>query len=274
MRVRFWGTRGSFPVPGAATLRYGGNTACLEMNAGDELVVVDAGSGLRELGRSLVQGPPRRLSLLMTHLHWDHLLGFLFFEPAYALGWELMVGGWPAGLDGLKRMFKVGRSESHFPVHWEKLAARIERSPELEPPRFSVGALQVRTTPLNHPQGGVGYSFAHHGRRLVFLTDNELDGPGPVGLDEFAEFARGADVLIHDAQFTPEEHRERRGWGHSDYAQAVELARRAEVGRLLLFHHDPGRSDDALDELVVRAQELAGPRLAVQAAIEGSELEL
>jgi phosphoribosyl 1,2-cyclic phosphodiesterase len=275
MRVIFWGTRGSFAVPGPATLRYGGNTTCLQIEpASGETVVVDAGSGLRELGRVLAPGAPQAVHLLITHLHWDHLLGFLFFEPAYLSGWEVRVAGWPQALEGLRSLFATQQGDGHFPVSWENLPARLGPAPGLQPPRFSLGSMEVATTPLNHPQGGIGFRFSEEGRDLVFLTDNELEGPGPRSFEQFVEFCRGAEVLVHDAQFLPEEQEGRRGWGHSDYAAAVRLAREAGAGRLLLFHHDPGRSDEGVAAIERRAQELAGPGLAVTAAREGQSLEI
>jgi phosphoribosyl 1,2-cyclic phosphodiesterase len=262
-------------VPGPATLRYGGNTTCLHLEpASGETVVVDAGSGLRELGRVLAPSGPGLVQLLLTHLHWDHVLGFLFFEPAYLADWEIRVGGWPKGLQGLRSLFATRQGDGHFPVGWEELPARVAAAQELAPPRFSLGSLEVATTPLNHPQGGIGFRFSENGRDLAFLTDNELEGPGPRSFADFVEFCRGAEVLVHDAQFLPEEQPGRRGWGHSDYAAAVRLAREAGVGRLLLFHHDPGRSDEAVEAIQRRAQELAGPGLAVEGAREGQTLEI
>lgn len=274
MKLTFWGTRGSIAVPGPDTLRHGGNTTCLCLEIeGQRPVVLDAGTGIRRLGLQMTEAPgPLDICLLMTHLHWDHLLGFLFFEPAYTTGASIAVGGWPRGMEGLRNIFDARRGDGNFPVTFGDLPARIQADEGLRPPRFRLGPVQVFTMGLNHPQGGIGFRFEQEGRALVFLTDNELHGPGPYGPDDYARFCQGADVLIHDAQYLPEEMDKRRGWGHSDWASVVDLAQRAGVGQLILTHHDPGRTDDQVDQIVALAQGKAGPGLPVQAAREGQSL--
>ncbi len=275
MKLTFWGTRGSIAVPGKDTLRYGGNTTCLCLEIeGQRPVILDAGTGIRNLGLCLAQyGQPLDLCLLITHLHWDHLLGFLFFEPAYRGGANLSVGGWPRGMEGLRSLFDSRRGDGNFPVTFSDLPARIQADESLRPPRFRLGSVQVTTIGLNHPQGGIGFRFEVEGRALVFLTDNELYGPGPYNPDHYARFCQGAEVLVHDAQYLPEEMASRRGWGHSDWRSVVELARRAGVGRLVLTHHDPGRRDEQVDDILAQARQEAGPDLPVEAAREGMVLE-
>lgn len=172
------------------------------------------------------------------------MLGFLFFEPAYTVGANLAVGGWPRGLEGLRSL------------------------------RFRLGPVQVTTMGLNHPQGGIGYRFQEDGQALVFVTDNELRGPGPYGLDDYARFCQSAQVLVHDAQYLPQEMERRQGWGRSDWASVVELTRKAGVGRLVLTHHDPGRTDRQVDEIVAQACQAAGPGLTVEAAYKDLCLEV
>lgn len=271
MRFTFWGTRGSIPVPGPGTLRYGGNSTCCELDLDGQRVIIDAGSGIRPLGHTL--GPePGELILLLTHLHWDHVMGFPFFAPAYSPQAVIRVGGWPRGLPGLEQMFHSVHAQGYFPIDFKDLHAEIQRDPSLDPPRFAIGRHQITTIPLNHPQGAIGYRLEGPGGALVFITDNELDPLTPAP-PKLVQFCRGADILIHDAQFLPSEMALRRGWGHSDWASALRLAQAAGVGRLLLTHHDPSRDDQALDRLASEAQAQAGG-LAVEAAAEGQVLEL
>ncbi len=275
MELTFWGTRGSVAVPGPETLRYGGNTTCLEVRlASGELVVIDAGTGIRKLGdRLLARGPAPVVNLLVTHLHWDHLIGAPFFAPFYRKETLVRVGGWPRGLGGLALLFNTRHSDGHFPVAFEDLPSRIEAAEEMMRPRFALGGAEITLCPLNHPQGAVGFGIAEAGRRLVFLTDNELaaaGGPPP----EVVDFCRGAAVLIHDGQYLPEEMDRRRGWGHSDWAAVLRLARAAGVERLILTHHDPARRDEEVDRLLAAAREAAGAGLTVEAAWEGLALSL
>ena len=276
MRFTFWGTRGSIAVPGPDTLRYGGNTTCLQVvPSSGASIIVDAGTGIRPLGLELCQqNPEGEVLLLITHLHWDHILGFLFFGPVYHPGWRVRVGGWPKALGGLKSIFNTRHADGNFPVGWDDLPGSVEMADELEPPRFSAHGMDVRTAPLNHPQGGLAFRFEEKGKAFAFVTDNELMGPGKASIDDFVGFVSGARVLVHDAQYLPEEMPSRYGYGHSDYNQAVELARRAGVERLILTHHDPSRSDEQIDELLAKARQAAGPDLQVDAASEGLSVEL
>ncbi len=275
MRLTFWGTRGSIPVPGPDTVRYGGNTSCLEIESREgRRVVVDAGTGIRPLGRKLMAQEPDEINLLITHLHWDHLLGFIFFEPAYRKGWVIKLGGWPLGLSGLRGLFDNHLGDGHFPVGFDDLPAKIMPSRELEAPRSRLGGLTLRACPLNHPQGGVGFRFDEREASLVFLTDNELGGPGPASLDDFVRFCAGARVLIHDGQYLPSEMAGHAGWGHSDWASALDLARLAGVERLILTHHDPSRDDGQVDDLIGQVRRAAPPGLVVEAAAEGMVVEV
>lgn len=270
MRLTFWGTRGSIPTPGRDTLRFGGNSTCLQLELGGRQIIIDAGSGIRLLGQALL-GKVREVTLLITHLHPDHLLGLPFFAPIFDPRMTILVGGWPNALAGLRRLFYSGRPVGGFPVPFDRLPARIKRGPGLDPPRFSLGEYRVTTTPLSHPQGSIGYRFEGPEGVLVFITDNELPTQGlPPRL---VEFCRGARVLIHDGQYLPQEMGPFRGRGHSDWRSALALAQAAGVGRLLLTHHDPNRTDHQVQETVEQAREQAGG-LAVDAAAEGMVLEL
>ena len=276
MRFTFWGTRGSIAVPGPDTLRYGGNTTCLQVTpSSGASVIVDAGTGIRPLGLELCKRDSEGdVLLLITHLHWDHILGFLFFDPVYHPDWRVRVSGWPLAMKGLKSIFNSRHADGNFPVDWDDLPGVVELAEELKPPSFSLAGMEVRTAPLNHPQGGVAFRFEENGEAFAFITDNELMGPGKAKMDDFVEFLSGVQVLVHDAQYLPEEMPARYGYGHSDYLQAVELARRAGVERLILTHHDPSRSDHQVDKLLAEARKAAGPNLQVDAASEGLVVEL
>ncbi|MBU1154261.1 MAG: MBL fold metallo-hydrolase [Proteobacteria bacterium] len=270
MRLRFWGTRGSIPAPGPDTLRFGGNSTCLQLELGGQQVIIDAGSGIRPLGQSLL-GKCKQVTLLITHLHPDHLMGFPFFAPIFDPEMTILVGGWPNALHGLKRLFYSGRPVGGFPVPFDHLPARIVRGPGLDPPRFSLGGYQVRTTPLSHPQGSIGYRFDGPEGALVFITDNELPPQSPS--PRLVDFCRGAKVLIHDCQYLPSEMGSYHGRGHSAWPSALALSQAAGVGRLLLTHHDPDRTDGQVQDMVDEARKHAGG-MAVDAAAEGMVLEI
>lgn len=274
MKLTFWGTRGSIAVPGPTTLRYGGNTTCLGLEIdGQPPVILDAGSGIRPLGIKLAETPgPLEVILLITHLHWDHLLGFLFFDPAYRPGSQIRLGGWPRGRDGIRSLFDSQRSDGHFPVMFSNLPSTVSLDETILAPRFDLGAVSVRTIPLNHPQGGIGLRFEVDGRVFVFLTDNELGGPGKLQIDDYARFCEGAHVLVHDAQYLPEEMDKRVGWGHSDWRSVLELGRKAGVEQLILTHHDPNRSDEELDDILTEARHEAASGMQVEMAHEGLSL--
>ena len=294
MRVRFWGTRGSLAKPGPSTLRYGGNTACVEARAADgSLIILDCGTGAHELGQALMASgeKPIRGHLLITHTHWDHIQGFPFFAPLFVPGneWDIYA---PGGLGQHLEQTLAGQMEyTYFPVRLGQLGATI-RFHDLVEGTFQVGGVTVTARYLNHPAVVLGYRLEADGVTVVYATDHEPHGelaqpeggsPRPVHDEDrrHLEFVRGADLLIHDAQYTAAEYDAtpfgKRGWGHTAIDQAIDLAALASVERLALFHHDPLRSDDALDKLVVegRARPLAlQSRLEVFGAAEGMALEL
>ncbi|MGD8564178.1 MAG: MBL fold metallo-hydrolase [Desulfarculaceae bacterium] len=276
MHLSFWGTRGSIAVPGSDTLRYGGNTTCLEVNfGGGHCLIVDSGTGIRRLGEKLASRPePPRVKMILTHLHFDHLYGFPFFSPVYQAEAEIKVGGWPTGLEGLASLFDSRQNDGRFPLRFDQLPSKIGRSAQMTASRFELGAAVVRTTPLHHPQGCLGLRFEEGGNAIVFITDNELDPNAEIKPAALVPFCQGAEVLIHDAQYLPEEMPSRAGWGHSDWRSAVELARMSGVGRLILTHHEPSRTDDQIDEIVAKARYAAGANMMVEAAYEGMKVEV
>jgi len=281
MNVKFWGTRGSIAAPGKETILYGGNTCCLEITLeSGQKIVMDAGTGLRALGeRYIALREAADILLLMTHIHWDHIQGFAFFEPIFDPSSRISVDGFPAAMKGLRAIFDNQMGDGFFPVRFEDLKAHIAYIGELSRHPITVGNTRIEVIPLNHPQGAFGYRFQEGHQKLVFMTDNELLRNGPPGktLADYVEFARDADVLIHDAQFTPDEIDRHRGWGHSDCATTVELAVKAHAKQLLLFHHAPARTDAELAAVVEKCRRLTeeeGHPIVIEAAKEGSEFTL
>jgi len=286
MKIRFWGTRGSIATPGPATVRYGGNTACVEVRSGGTLAVLDCGTGGHALAHALVDtGTARRGHLLLTHMHWDHIQGIPFFSPLYTAGneWDIYA---PRGLRQSLRDALAGQMQyTYFPLSLEQLAATI-RYHDLIEGRFALDDLRVTARYLNHPALTLGYRLEVGGVVTVYATDHEphgrglaVTGTGPLtGEDErHAEFLAGADLVIHDAQYTAAEYPAHTGWGHSTAEYVVHLAARAGVRRLALFHHAPHRDDAALDRLVEDARRhlaATGATVEVFAAAEGQLLEL
>lgn len=271
--VRFWGVRGSIPSPGPRTAGVGGNTSCVEVRLGGQRIIIDGGSGLRQLGEAR-GGRPLAATMLFTHLHWDHIQGLPFFAPFFHPDSALALFG-PAGLDeALCRQM----SGPTFPVGTEAFAAdwRCQTIPSRT--SFAVGEVVVSTLPLRHPGGVLGYRLEHAGRALVHLCDYE---PPASGLDaEVVAFAADADVLTVDAQYLPEEYPRKVGWGHGTWRHAVELAAAAGAGQLVLTHHDPTRDDAGVLAIEQRARQharsLSGARRLADcwAAREGLELPL
>ena len=288
LRLRFWGTRGSIPSPGPSTVRYGGNTPCLELRAGDGwLVILDAGTGIRDLGRSLMEranGQPIKGDIFLTHAHWDHIQGIPFFAPIFQAGNHFTIWGSKSLETSIDRVVRDQMSPVVFPVSFDELDARIDFQAIAAETHGGRG-YTVRAFHVQHPGGALAYRFtdgAANDRALVYVSDNELRPHSSYqsGADwraEFAEFVRGASVLVHDTTYTTDEYEHHRGWGHSTYRDAVELAIDGGVETLVLFHHKPERSDDEIDVCVAECRAQVAQRksrLKVVAAAEGMSLEI
>ena len=285
MRVRFFGTRGSIATPGPHTLRYGGNTSCIEVqSSAGTLVILDMGTGAAVLGRELMaRGEPSRGHILISHTHWDHIQGIPFFAPLFVPGFEWDIYG-PRGVhQGLRQTLAGQMQSAYFPVTLEQLGAAI-RYRELVEGRLRIGDIEVTCRYLNHPALTLGYRLEADGAALVYACDHEPHSHAlATGVGDFlgedrrhAEFLAGADLVVHDAQYRASEYPQKIGWGHSTIEYACAVARLAKVGQLALTHHDPMRDDAAIDALVdsLRAEgfRLAGPHIV--AAAEGHEVEL
>lgn len=262
MKVRCWGARGSIPVSGPEFDRYGGDTTCIEIRSkNDALLVIDAGTGIRRLGCQLVEQGRLDLTLLFTHTHWDHVLGLPFFKLLYNPQARIDLYGSPGLQGNISKLLARVMAPPLFPVPFVDLPSRIEGL-VWHGESLQVDSLKVTRIALSHPNLGAGYRVEEDGRSFVFLTDNELSQHhrGGRSFDEYAAFCQGADLLVHDAEYTPEEYPGRRGWGHSHFRDAAQLAKAAGVKTLGLFHHNQERTDDGVDELVRRCREvLSGP---------------
>src|SRR5262245_31971399 len=294
MRVRFWGTRGSIATPGLRTIGYGGNTSCVEMRCGTDLLVFDAGTGIRELGAALAQeahGEPITVHLFISHTHWDHIQGFPFFLPAYQPTTTIHVYGSPGQARSLERILRGQMDADYFPVALGDLSATIDVQ-EYRGGDFQIGDTHVAAMYLNHPGMNLGYRVTHGDRSVVYATDNEpyrytldhLARRAEAGREfggrldeEFVRFVSGADLYIGEAQYTDEEYPAKIGWGHSSLSATVEVALKGQVKRLALFHHDPMHGDEVVTAMVEVAQRLIAAQLSPLecfAAREGQTLEI
>jgi phosphoribosyl 1,2-cyclic phosphodiesterase len=297
-RIKFWGVRGSIPTPGPGTVRYGGNTSCVEVRAGGEIIILDAGSGIRLLGQSLQHefgSDPINLSLLISHTHWDHIQGLPFFLPAYGRQNQLRVFGYDGTRARLGEILAGQMETPFFPVSMSELPGKIEVE-ELREMDFQIGKVEVRAKFLNHPGVCAGYRIFTSAGSVAYMPDNEpfdqLDeqlrnrGAENTGYKykspseeraDLVSFLQGADVLILDAQYTDEEYQNHIGWGHGSVSSVVSLAAAADAKRLILFHHDPNHDDGLVEKIVEKARmQMAqiGKSITVEAAQEGSEIIL
>jgi phosphoribosyl 1,2-cyclic phosphodiesterase len=297
VRLKFWGTRGSIAVPGPETLRYGGNTTCVELRADGEIIVLDAGSGIRPLGVALqkeFQAQPIKLSLLITHAHWDHIQGFPFFKAAYDPNNQIRIFGFDGAGATFREIMTEPMRAPFFPISMRELSAKMDIN-KLNQMKFSLGKVDVHAAFVNHPGVCAGYRIFTSAGSVAFLPDHEpyefflhaagnkqltADQAKQIAAEEHAQlvqFLRGSDMLILDSQYTDQEYKTHIGWGHGSISSAVSLAIEAEVQTLLLFHHDPSHDDDTVDTMVESGRELVikgGSHLEIAGAQEGSEILL
>lgn len=279
MRVTFYGVRGSVPAPGPTTARYGGNTSCVEVILGDgTTLVLDAGTGMRALGSTLLEGGRhQRTHLLLSHTHWDHVLGLPFFAPLWRKDSEILV--YPLPTDAQERFQRTIFDDIHFPVSVNDIPAKVEFVKPSEEP-WQIGSARVRRIALNHPGSAQGFRIDDaSGASLVYLTDNELlrGESGEAALDALARFSGSADLLIHDSQYLDSDMPAKCGWGHSVVDDVLTLGKRAEAKKLVLFHHDPDRTDGDLDKIKVRSTAWLAehaPETALCVAMEGQTVDL
>ncbi|MEW6299601.1 MAG: MBL fold metallo-hydrolase [Thermodesulfobacteriota bacterium] len=278
MKVTLWGTRGSVAAPGVETARYGGNTACVEVcGAGGTVLVLDAGTGIRRLGTALPR-PLRRVDLLLTHLHMDHIQGLGFFAPLHTPEVEVHIWGPASPTLSLKRRLMRYLSPPLFPVRLRELPCRLVLH-EVPCGDFDVGEFHISSALICHPGPTVGYRIATSDATFAYLTDHEP----ALGVRHFPlapewtsghALAAGADLLVHDAQYSSAEYAERVGWGHSSLPHALAFAALARVNQFVPFHHDPAHNDDDLDRLIAEATAAANPPFVVTPGTEGASFDL
>jgi phosphoribosyl 1,2-cyclic phosphodiesterase len=303
MKVRFWGVRGSLPSPGVLTNRYGGNTSCVEVRVpdGGPRIVIDAGTGIRKLGKDLVAESPEGTStvhLLISHTHWDHIQGLPFFSPLYHKGSRIFVYARQRDDTHLRAVFQSQTEDPYFPVPFDSVQADVALRELVEGARFEIGPCKVSCTRLNHPWIAMAYRVDYEGHSVAYVTDTApfrdilfehefISAPPEPGApmrpddarklktmrDGVVKLCEGADLVIYDTHFTPSEYRQFPHWGHSTPVDAMEIASEAGARSLALFHHAPARSDDELDRILAECKRSA-KRLDVIAAKEGLEVDL
>jgi phosphoribosyl 1,2-cyclic phosphodiesterase len=278
MKVTLWGTRGSLPDAGPETVRYGGNTSCVEVRGEDgTLLVLDAGTGIRRLGRQL-NGDVDRIDVLLTHLHMDHIQGLGFFAPLYTEGKEIHIWGPPSTTMDLRSRLARYLSPPLFPVRIRDLPCNLTIH-DVAPGRFEIGCFKIDAAFVCHPGPTFGYRVTENGSALAYLPDHEPAlcshhvGREPEWTSGYA-LAAGVDTLIHDAQYSVAEYPEHVGWGHSSIEQTISFAKAAGVRRLVTFHHDPAHDDHALDHLVEEAYAKCEPSCYLVPGTEGFTVEV
>lgn len=298
MRIKFWGTRGSISTPGPETVRYGGNTPCVEVRLDKhELIIFDAGTGIRNLGESLIEtGESVKAFILISHPHWDHTQGFPFFKPAFISGNEITIIGGETDKVSLKKMISDQMNKIYFPIQLNELKATLKFR-KVQEQTLKVFDAEVQTIFVNHPSFAIGYRLTHKGKSIVYISDNEpfdrrvsesIRNVEKVIMERYMaskgdpnqrifDFVRNADVLIHDATYTPEEYVDRVGWGHSHYLFTLRVAAEGNVKNLILFHHDPAHNDNKVDDILRKCQKEIKNRqygFKCLAATEGMEMEI
>ena len=279
MLVRFWGVRGSIPTPGPQTAGIGGNTSCVEIRAGGRILIFDGGTGLRPLGNTLLKEMPIEAWIFFSHVHWDHIQGFPFFTPAFVKGNRIHLHGGHKVSGTLEETLAGQMENPSFPVHLSEMGAHMSFHDLFEGQALEVPAVdgkevvRISNTRGNHPGGVYAYRVDHRGRSVMYATDTEHYS---IVDPKLRRLAKGVDVLIYDAQYTPEEYAgevgtPKTGWGHSTFEAAVALAKAADAKQLVLYHHDPGQDDAAVR---VKEQRAKAQFSEVIAAYEGLTLDL
>jgi phosphoribosyl 1,2-cyclic phosphodiesterase len=252
MIIKIWGSRGSIPVSGKDYLKYGGDTTCVDIRTkSGDIIIIDAGTGIRRLGNRLVDEKCFDLNFIFTHAHWDHLMGFPFFKPLYFKRSTIRMHPCPFHGKFVETILSRIMAPPNFPIKYSDITAQLVYT-QACPTEFEIGSVKVVPIALSHPNGGSGYKFIEDNKTFVFLTDNELGHihPGGVPFEDYLNFCSKADLLIHDAEFTPDEYHTHIDWGHSAYTDALDLAQQARVKKLGLFHINRERTDKEMDKIV------------------------
>lgn len=255
-KVKFWGVRGSIACPSPRHIGFGGNTSCIEVSAGGERIIFDAGTGIRNLGQWMIKKDVKRAHLMLSHTHWDHINGFPFFTPAFLpdRSFEIMAGHVEPELGGIRKVLSGQMAQPFFPVPLEAMRGALGFSDFTAGDTFNLSDnVRVRTTPLNHPNGATGYRIEHRGKAMCYITDTE-HVPGQPDQNVLA-LIEGADLVIYDCTYTEQEFPEKVGWGHSTWEEGVRLCRAANVRMMAIFHHDPTHDDSFMETLELQARD-------------------
>jgi phosphoribosyl 1,2-cyclic phosphodiesterase len=259
MKISCYGSRGSISVSGKDYLKYGGDTTCITVTSKNgDLIIIDAGTGIRKLGNELIEQEIKNFSMIFTHAHFDHLCGFPFFKPLYSDQFNIDLYGCPFATDKtIKDMIAGTMNPPHFPVDINAINAKIKYNTVKYSP-FSVGTINVIPIQLSHPGQGIGYKFVEDDKVFVFLTDNELGyrHKGGLAFKDYVHECKNVDLLIHDAEYDEQEYQFKKTWGHSTYNDATKLALEANVKRFGLFHHNQDRADNEIDTIVNASQDI------------------
>lgn len=252
MKIKFWGVRGSIPVSGKQYLKYGGDTTCVEITTADgETIIIDAGSAIRKVGNKLLKEKKNIFHLLITHTHWDHLLGFPFFKQIYQKQNIIHLYGNASSKGSIETIFSDVMKPPNFPVDYANISCEMNYK-VVNSDSFKIGSVKIETIELSHPNGGNGYKFTENGKVFVFLTDNEITytHPGGKTIEEYIEFSKDADLFVHDSEYTREDYKYAKTWGHSVYNDVLDFALKANVKSYGLCHHNQDRTDKEIDAIV------------------------
>ena len=258
--IRFWGVRGSIPTPSPHTVKFGGNTACVEVRCGQDLIILDAGSGLRFLGNHLMNKEPIKANVLFSHLHWDHIQGWPFFMPAYSPNNEFILRSHYRNGNSLKKILSAQMSSPVFPVKLQEMKSKLIFRPFKNGENFPIGNAKIQTVPVKHPQKCTAFRIEFHNKVLLYATD--IEHQKGKGIDsKILKAAKDVDCLIYDATYTSNEYEgigpqevSKKGWGHSTWEEGIRLAKEGNVKQLVLFHHEPNRTDQELITIEKKAQ--------------------
>ncbi len=253
--IDFWGVRGSVPSPGPETIRYGGNTSCISITVENKILILDAGTGIRNLGSTMIEQSDLKIFVIITHTHWDHIQGFPFFTPIYQPNRPVYMFPTLHKKNLVLSSLIDQMDGAHFPLTPDQVPSNFNFITE-DPLEFlAKNGFQLELVPMNHPGGAFGYKIKFDDTVICYFTDNEIDPPYPksIELNELTEQCKNADVLIHDAQYTEDDMPFKHGWGHSLISQVTDLGKTANVKNLVYFHHDPDRTDDELDAQLEKA---------------------
>ena len=279
IQVEFWGVRGSVPSPGPTTIRYGGNTSCVSITADNKILILDAGTGIRNLGSAIISKPDLEIFVIVTHSHWDHIQGFPFFTPIYQPNRPVHMFPTLHKKNVVLASLIDQMDGAHFPITPDQVPSNFNFVTENPLKFLESNGFHLEMVPMNHPGKAFGYKITIDDKIICYFTDNEIDPPyeKSIELNELTNQCRNADILIHDAQYTEDDMPLKHGWGHSLISQVTELGKSAEVKNLVYYHHDPERTDDLLDkELEKAAKTLKENGSSVQPyfAYEGLKLTL